>query len=359
MANEILQIAGNAWEFQNPNIRNFRPEDTQAVEDLSKRLGQNYDGHTPGWITERYGKSQQENPYGFFTKQSGLVVAGNIGEPNAMLSWAFKRGGSLKLNTFASTNPITGVRFLNEMIDMAQANNQVRKLYATVSNENAAVLRLCLGLGFKTEAVLPHQYKEGSNEIVIGMMLNPEPQKVAVKMLHGENITAQTRIFNPERDNENLARLFEYLSGWHDDVGLDFLKQTVRGAEFGVVDIMRKGKTILVAERSRKELNGVLVVDPKYDLSGSVVLTGKMGGPIKMYPLLGDTASQQELIMSARQVAQENRFRVAYTFSPSSDSKEAEFLESIGFKARGVLREPYKPGVDLIPWSAGIEELTS
>lgn len=358
MTNETLTIAGYEWEFRSSRIRNVDPKDTNGVEELSKRLGQDYGGHQRGWVMARYGRHQQHDPLGFFTKESGLVVAGPPGNPTGMIAWTDKRGGSLKITALAGSDESSAARLTREMIALAQNNPNVRKVYGTVNRSNRQVLRMADHLGFVPEATLPDQYKEGSDEIVLGKVLRPAEQISASypMAISSEDTVKKVRQFDSSQDMNELKRLFEYLSGWHNDVGADFLKQTIQGASYGALDIMRKGKSIFVAERT-DDLNGVLILDPKSDLSGAVVLTGKMGGPLKMYPLLGNRESQLELVKTAQKLAAENDFRIVYTFSPASDSNEAELLESFGLTPRGRLKEPYKPGVDLIPWSARVEEL--
>ncbi|HVZ11707.1 MAG TPA: hypothetical protein VG965_01635 [Patescibacteria group bacterium] len=356
---EGLTIAGVFTEFPDRRLRRFAPADSDGVNRLSLALTADYDGHQDKWVENRYGRDQSEDSDGFFTRENGLVVIGEPGKPTGMISYARKRGDSLKFNTLSAENPRIGALLARNLVELAKSNSQLRTLYATASSNNRNVLGLLDHLGFQPEALLPDQYKDGSCEVVMGMVLKPTVTTPASEnMAHpGSEKTASSREFNNLRDNEELDRLFEYLSGWHDDVGRDFLEATIKGADRGLLDVARKGKAIFVAEKADRRTEAVAILDPKYDLSGAVVLTAKMGGAMKMYPLIGDEVSQRELTRVAKEVALRNKFRVIYTFSPVSDSKEAAILDELGFEIRGVLREPYKPGVDLIPWSARTEEL--
>ncbi len=346
-----LEINGKVWVFSHPLMHQYTEADALGVANLSGALAESYNGHPHGWVAKKYGTTDSNDldPNGFFTKRRGLLLIGEPGDPFAMLSWVMKRGGSFKTNTLRVANDKQGGGWgraiKQEMVDMAEAL-EVRKLYCTTSLQNAPALGLNESLGYRREAVFPGHYHPEKDEVILGKMLRrlPDQSDRSERMLleNGEPVQIGVRDIDFAQDAQGIRGLLTHLQGWHNDVGEDFIQNTLSGAVRGAEDIQGKGKRILVAQ------------DADGQLSGTAILTMKMGGPAKIYPLVGTAPAQESLLDGITKVAKDLNSHVVYTFSPAWDEQQAEFLRSYGFEQRGEIESPYKPGANLIPWSMTI-----
>lgn len=350
-----IEMNGKVWVFSDPEMHLFRPEDEDGVGKLSGILGSNYNGLTPGWVARKYGTASEEqelDPNGFFTLRRGLLLIGQPGTPKAMLSWVTKRGGSLKTNTLRVDDEHQreglGRKIKQEMLQMGEALG-VRKMYCTTSRQNTAALTLNLDLGYKIEAEFPQHYHLEKDEVILGKVLRRDldkPADTSTRMLiPGESATHTTVApIDIEKDGAAFGELVSgSLAGWHENVGQDFITNTLKGALRGVEDVDGKGKFILVAHDGSGMLTGV------------AVLTLKMGGPAKIYPLIGTEEAQVELLENVVNTARILNSHVVYTFSPEWDGEQRRVLTERGFGERGLIESPYKPGANLIPWSMSIK----
>lgn len=345
-----IKMNERVWVFSRKDMHLFNQEDEEGVARLAGVLDANYMGMSHGWVSDKYGTASENDeldPNGFFSKRRGLLLIGETGDPKAMLSWVLKRGGSLKTNALRVSDSYLreglGNAIKTEMLLMGEAVG-IRKMYCTTSRQNTPALELNLKLGYREEAEFPRHYHMEKDEVILGKVLRdvPSTADASKKMLlpSQEGVNINVASFVPGKDGEGFSNLIQgSLPGWHDDVGHDFVGNTLQGAMRGVEDVHGKGKLILVAHN---EQGGVC---------GTAVLTLKMGGPAKIYPLIGTKEAQIELLNQIMAVAKNLNSHVVYTFSPKWDIAEEELLNTIGFSKRGEIEAPYKPGANLIPWS--------
>lgn len=345
-----IKMNESVWVFSRKDMHLYNPEDEEGVARLAGILDANYAGMPRGWVGRKYGTASENDeldPNGFFTKRRGLLLIGESGDPKAMLSWVVKRGGSLKTNALRVADSHLreglGNAIKNEMLLMGEAVG-VRKMYCTTSRQNTAALELNKRLGYVEEAEFPRHYHLQKDEVILGKMLR-EVESTADKskaMLLPQSPFGGISVkpLDVNKDGSEFRALIQStLTGWHDDVGDDFVGNTMNGAIRGVEDVHGKGKFILFAR------------DAQGNVCGTAVLTLKMGGPAKIYPLVGTAEAQVKLLDEIIKVARKLQSHVVYTFSPEWDKAEAELLKEIGFSNRGEIEAPYKPGANLIPWS--------
>lgn len=348
-----MRMGDRVWVFSDPLFHLYTEADKNGADRLARSLSKYYDGHEEGWATKQYGVSEGsgEDENGHHTLRRNMLLFGDIGNPQAMCSLVEKRGGAVKFNTFATDEAIRGSgygsRLLTEVDDMMEALG-VRKIYATTASP--AALHLFHKHGYQTEAVFPRHYSKEYDENIVGKIFRHQSDTTPVNAREGmfaedpglHNVV-DIEFMNGKGNWEELADLIGVLANWHDDVGPDYARQTMKGADNGFGNINLKGKLVLGARMDDNTLGAALVA------------TLKRGGPAKLYPSIGNAAGQIILIEAAIREAQHLGSHVAYTFSPVGDVQQDEFLLSMGFQKRGRLREPYKSGKDLYAWSKHIE----
>lgn len=347
------------WVFSQDNpqlpIRLCQAEDKDGVNGMSNSLNKYYDGLNPGWAWALYGtmdRNKRADPNGHHTVARDLIVMGNVGEAIAQCSLVEKSSGCTKINTWVVNEQQRGKGhgdiLLREIVDMGKALG-IRKMYATSASDGA--LHLFEKHGFKVEAKLPNQYKEGVTETVIGkLLIPPRDEDAPDKSVHmmddatNESVIEKTETVTPA-DSSAILALLNRFNTWQNGIDLDYIERTHRGAERGFDDIEGKGKYFIGARDSQGILRGVAAA------------TLKRGGLVKIYPIAGTNEAQEKMIRDILVEAKKREARVLNVFSPVWDTQQATFFESIGLTKRGKLISSFKQGADMYQWTGQINTL--
>jgi len=335
--------------ISDPRIRSYKDSDYESLAVWMRDLGRFYDGHDEdNRLLDQLVGAEKGDTKGFFTKNKFMFICEVDGQPTGMICVNYKRGGSAKIGPVIVNPDVRGQGVGSSLMQTAQEvaiAGGVRKLYATTSHLNEHVNHLFTKAGFTTEAELPNQYKKDSIELIWGKHL--------IEPAHLDTIDVESAL-KPGETNGDLeittitseslqfiAQVNEVYQQWHDDLGSDFIEGMVAGAERGL-SFQHKGKVIFVAKDREGE-------------QGMLTFTPKRGGPVKLYPIYGTKEAQRFMIEKAKQIAIQNGNHKFYTFVHISDITQIEFLESIGFKRRGIIESPYKDGHNLVPLDLSID----
>jgi hypothetical protein len=283
--------------------------------------------------------SQGRDVYGYFTVAKRIWTFLDNQEPIGFTVTTEKRGGSIKFgpSVLAVPNRGHGLGLAFRLL-VETHYSEARKYYNTLPEENASALKYVVKAGYRVEAHLQKQYRIQHGELVVGKIVRTtslqhpaitiaDMTSERLQLVDGENLSF----------GELRSAIVHLLSPWYDDIDDGFVEGVRSGMESGS-DLSKKAKRVMVGYRS-----GIP--------TGIVVATPKRGGSLKCSPLIvarQDTESVRQLIESALLCFPDGQHRKVYSHIPLSAPWLIEGLSRLGFKPEGVLREPYKAGVDMI-----------
>jgi RimJ/RimL family protein N-acetyltransferase len=323
--------------------RPYQSDDYKIIAPWFIALNKFYDGHTNGekLIDQLIGKENGDEN-GFFTVKKELWVfeLGKVVVGFYCLN--FKRGGSVKLGPMIVGPEFRGAGVGKAMMeDLLERVQNERKVYATTNENNLAINNLLDRHAFQREGIYPDHYKRGQNEIIWGLVIQQDiplysSQSLCVTTTSTKKV--KVRDFIESKDRAYLNEVSQKLLEWHDDLGDDFVQAIINAWQRGRasnVNFQDKSKWILIAE-SEKGYEGLAIVSPK------------RGGPVKLYPLIGTREGQRSLIAEVIMRSQKIGSHKLYGFCSYNDQPQRETFKLYGFKERGLLIQPYKPGTQMV-----------
>jgi len=216
---------------------------------------------------------------------------------------------------------------------------EARKAYNTLPDDNPAALGYVLKAGYRVEAHLAGQYREEGGELVVGKLLKPAtippcqapvgqriPGRLIVK--DGNELVAETR----------WRIVGELLRDSYDEVDSGFVDAIERTSRTNAVELSGKSKRLCVAFRGHIPV-GVLVATPK------------RGHALKCSPFVlasTDTEAFEQLLRCAYSAFPTRISRKTYIHVPYNHTWLIREARSRAFVVEGLLREPYRPGVDML-----------
>lgn len=286
---------------------------------------------------------QTRDPHGYFTQAKRIFWLTLQDEPIGFTVVSMKRGGSVKIGPtgIVKTHRRQGLATL--LRDVVEAHlEQVldcRKLYVTIATTNLPALLFNLGRGYRVEAMLRSQYRDGIDEIVLGRFRDEARMTPSVKSQSASSSAAlspvrASRIASP---TTSLVRslLEERMHGLYDEIDPSYFAAIADACAPPRQSYPLKGKQLFVVRRG-DAVTGVTVYVPK------------RGGASKLSPLMvDDENSAGELLSSVERYALETGRRKLYAHIPLAGLSSVRWLFERGYILEGVLREPYRKNVDL------------
>lgn len=280
-----------------------------------------------------------EDVFGYFTKAKKVWVFKRGDAVVGFTVVSEKRGGSIKFGPTIILPEWRGrgygapFRLLAE-----QQYPHARKCYNTLPDNNLAALRYVLRAGYQIEAHLMEQYRRGSGEIVVGKLLVPQS---AAPDLPPEPITRSGRLNIRDatsiKAGELTPLLQELLGDYYDEVNEGYVQGLVK-AMTSSFSLSHKSKRMFLAQRGDHPV-------------GVVIATPKRGGALKCSPLVvkgDDDECLVALLDSCARAFPERPFHKMYCHLPLLSLSLIRAAKRQGFCVEGVLREPYKTGIDMI-----------
>lgn len=287
--------------------------------------------------------------YGFFSLQKEIWVL--IAEQDKKIYGfevvTLKRGGSLKLGPTYIAASIRGKAYAQLMIQSIckhYATNGWRKVYVTAPLMNKAAGKLDFEkLGFTMEAVLKKQYSDNSNERISSLFLKEckESRKIPVNIDYGNKKIRGIRQVDRDSEFASIEKFFlQNMRDYYNDIDQSFFDNLKNRILAGIdVRYEEKGKVMFC-------------IYDEMNLVGGFICTLKRGGGIKIAPLLIDRKyinpnNIKRVLDRIISYAKEKKRRKITIFVPNNEISLINGIIDNGFNCEGMLREPYKEGVDM------------
>lgn len=280
--------------------------------------------------------NQRRDRLGYLSKAKTIWSLLHNREPLGFTVVTEKRGGSIKFGptvlrpTAQGQQMGTAFRILVE-----QRYPNARKAYNTLPDYNWAALRYVLQAGYRVEAHLRDQYRVGTGEFVVGKVLRPTTYSIKSDYSGYVDgcIVIRDSSFLPPSVICSLAEKF--LAKQYDEIDSNFVESLLLATQ-APPQFSSKFKKVLVALRGGEPI-------------GLIIATPKRGGALKCSPLAvqaEDVDSMRRLLASAVESFPDKALRKVYLHIPLSSHWMVDTALSLGFLVEGVLREPYREGLD-------------
>jgi hypothetical protein len=292
--------------------------------------------------------------FGYFTlgKDIWLIFDKNTNEFLGFEVITRKRGGSIKLGPTYLKPEARGGGYAVQMIEglcRIYASKGARKVYVTapLGHKSTAILDFN-HLNLKLEAILHNHYSKGSSERICGKFIN-------------DNSSVNTMVPRVKSGNKKIINIYED--------GLRYVEYD-EFSEF-IIENMKPNYNDIDHTFVESIFNGVKMgIETKYEKKGKVAFTFfsndafegiavaalKRGGVFKVAPfLLTDECitmvNVTNIIKKIEEYAMKYKRRKITILLPVRDLNIANILSQNYFISEGVLREPYKDGVDIVVFS--------
>jgi len=323
------------------------PAESEEFANLALQyIGRDYDD-----IDESFAKNiiaahfNGSDPIGYFTLAKRIWVAKRDGEHLGFLVATEKRGGSVKLGPHIVKEPFRskgiGLRLRAFATDHYRTSG-ARKLYAHGPISRLDMLRWDVLSGYQIEAQLRAQYRTARDDFVVGRILRslkPMPP-LREQLSHAVPVPkAEHRLMTGAALMGFNTFLMKELSYWYDQIDQDFVEAVLNARERIQEGFRAKGKAIFVSEAS-----GVVVA--------AAIATFKRGGALKISPLIARAGIPETVIGGLLETvaswARIQKVRKLYTIHPLLDSRVVHAFQLAGYHAEGLIRSPYRDGVDCV-----------
>lgn len=280
----------------------------------------------------------RDDPFGYFTKRKTIWVFRNGARIVGFTVATEKRGGSVK---FGPTVLIPkerghGIATAFRLLVERQYPN-ARKAYNTLPDDNLAALRYVTRAGYQVEAHLRKHYRPTGGELVVGKLLKESsPPPIMLPLARPRGTLRMTDGVNLP-PNELSAAVTSFLSSFYDEVDDSFVAGLLSGMRHSF-SLSHKSKRLFLAVRG-------------HGAAGLLIATPKRGGALKCSPLVvaGEDPECLRLLLEAAATAFPNRvISRTYLHIPLLVPWMIESTIKVGFQCEGLLREPYRTGVDLV-----------
>lgn len=346
------------YSFDNFILRHWDDvQDDQSlfVEEVVKYIAPIYDEIGEKFainLLNTYRKGKDEFGYFTLTKDIWVLYDKSIGEAAGYEVVTQKRGGSIKVGPtiLRSMYQRKGLaKKIIAILEESYSKQGFRKIYATspINHLGAAYLDYN-ELGWKTDAIMVHQYRIGEAERVAGKVMLKNyvsPPKIQGKLDDLDLNQSKMAIDVGLRSNkyDQFISLLEQLMPEHyDGIDRDFCISIIQAETRIHATKEEKGKAILTFSY-QDELVGVIISTPK------------RGGSVKLSPFLLRVGFRSKDIINQmlaniilwykRNFPQYKRF---YILIPDADYYLIRVVTELEWNLEGILKEPYKAGVDVL-----------
>jgi len=310
-------------------------------DDIDESFAQNIiDAHNRGF-----------DPLGYFTKTKTIWVAECNNQMYGFLVGTEKRGGSVKLAPGIIKPEYQkkgiGTQLWRRVEDIYR-QKQARKIYNHAPLYRFDLLKWVTTLGLNLEAHLKEHYRKGQDEYVAGKFLNRRiPQYVESIQWKDAEVNYIIRDYE-ESDVVQLENfILKELPQWCDEIDSSFVKSIIQAERRFKETFRKKGKKIFV-------------IESEGNLIGCCICSPKRGGAVKLAPFLLCSAKAnykmgEEFLSYIKDFFVDEGYRKLYALVPSLDLGSCRTFRRQGFEIEGLLREPYKDGIDNLFFGKMIE----
>jgi hypothetical protein len=290
-------------------------------------------------IVESHNKGR--DPYGYFTLEKTVYTLLIDESVAGYTVTTRKRGNSVKFGPTVLAkrwrHQGLGPQF-REHVDTALRTDGIRKTYSTIPETGTSAFNYLINAGYNIEAHMRRQYTEDHHELVFGKVLNggDPPQEIDLdrEQSHQLEYTVGSAAFD---GFSNFV--ISSAAQWHDEINEEFTQAVAAAEERGFQSAYsKKGKRVFIGHQDG-------------EIRCTTIATLKRGGAVKLSPLFTDVVGvglDKFLRFVEDDLRDIDAVRKYYTHIPALDTELASFVRSAGYQAEGILREPYKGGIDMI-----------
>jgi predicted transcriptional regulator/RimJ/RimL family protein N-acetyltransferase len=315
-----------------------RAQRSRYVTTVTKIISARYDEITPQFAKAALrSHSRGADEHGIFTVRKEVLEIRDGKELIGFTTLTYKFGNSVKtgptilIKKYQAHGFGQATRIAIEKHVRAQG---YRKLYCTCPDNDFTVLRYLLAAGYRVEAHLRSHYKVENGEFVLGRLLNASLVKNAGRIFSSQLATV---VEGSAIDNDRLATavldILQFGGFPIDDRIASGIVRNSRRAR----DVPYEDKPLqIVTLTVKKKILAIALCVPKRGGSVKLVLSSRTS----------DVRSLSALIDQVETDAKDAARRKVFALFSLEDVHLAKVLGSKGYEVEGVLREPYKPGVD-------------
>lgn len=282
------------------------------------------------------------DPYGYFTKKKTVwcFFTEDQSQPVGFTVVTEKRGGSIKFGPSVIDPVLRGLGLGSAFRLLVEKEYpHARKAYNTLPDDSPAALSYVLKAGYQIEAHLASQYRSDRGEIVVGKFLQIPKRTVQHFSLTRELLQGPLTIKSGvDVEAQSLQDILEdTLSYAYEEIDANFAAAVQRAACSPQLNLSKKSKRVFVAYRASTPV-GVLIVTPKRGHALKCTLALKAL----------DSEAFSALLRQALCAFPERELRKFYMHVPDFDTWMLAEAKADGFSPEGILRQPYKVGVDMV-----------
>lgn len=297
----------------------------------------------------------EQDPFGYFTKTktiwTGLYEKKIVG----YLVGTEKRGGSVKFSPILIKGEKRRQGFgtlLWREVEAHYRSKGHRKVYTHAPWSRKELYHWFSELGYSLEGILAEQYDRGQDEFVMGKFLEPPPDEVPNLPQTSSIDTDSDRSFTVRRFEEGDAEQFmslinDQMAQFYEEVGTEFAENILKARNRFDKGYKAKGKAVFVVESGG-------------NLLGCCVGSPKRGGSVKLVPFIftdgADSAIVEGLLSDVVMFFTNQGYRKVYSLVPHLQTGIIEILRHENFNIEGLIRAPYKHGVDNVFLGKFLEE---
>lgn len=296
-------------------------------------------------IIERANEAGSD-PYGYFTLTKRIWVAADAETDSAFgyIVTTEKRGGSVKYGPTIIKPDYQGkgvAAKIRRQLDDIYARRGFRKGYSTIPAGHANALKYLFKSGYRVEAHLCRHYRDSRDELVLGRVLLPTRGNPTVQSPLPEPVKYDIQRLPPTHA-ELVGIVQECLSPSYD--GLD---------EAFCLSVIEAHARYTPSSPFGTKAKQVFTLRENGFLSAVLIGTPKRGGSVKLTPIASRVGPKAlaKLILAAEDFFYAEGNRKTYALVPVVDMNLCAALTQCHYSPEGILREPYKPGIDMIVYS--------
>lgn len=290
-------------------------------------------------IIESHNKGK--DPYGYFTLMKNIHTLIYKSDVAGFTVTTWKRGHSVKYGPTVLKEEYQGrglgPRF-RKKLDRQLKSKGVHKVYSTIPEHAANAYNYLIDSGYQIEAHMRRQYNEGHNELVFGKLLSKTTSSNQTQLNRAKLENLEFNIGSNDY-HEFGEFVIENMEPWYSGIDDDFIcaVQEAEGRDLEK-DLSKKGKRVYIGTAED-------------DIKCVLIASRKRGGAIKLSPLLttvSGPAVGKFLQFAEDNILESGSVRKFYSHVPLIDTELINEFKSSGYEIEGVIREPYKKGVDMV-----------
>lgn len=326
---------------------NFRPM-KENEEDEFRDLFQNspvpseYSDINKGFIDHILESHRKGvDPYGYFTLKKKVYTLFKDEEIIGFTTTTWKRGNSVKYGPTMLKEEKRGEGLgsaLRKLIDSRLKYEGVRKTYSTIPETHTSAYKYLIRSDYQIEAHMRRQYHEDHDELVFGKVLHGGSPSRSLSLSRTTCDAITFEVGSSPFDNfQNFV--IKRAEPWYEEIDRNFVTSVQEAEERGLdAQHSKKGKRVFIGHQSG-------------EIQSIAIASLKRGDAVKVSPVF-TTITGDGLEKFWEQVEHNLRetinVRKIYTHVPVLDQALISFFRTSGFSCEGLLREPYKEGIDLV-----------